>query len=442
MQKVKNLIVFFAALFSGTVMYAQEIHRLSVQDALDYAQKNNLQVKNALIDILIQQQSNREITATALPQISASGSLVDNLKLQTQLLPGEFFGQPAGTFIPITFGTKYITTGTVSANQLLFDGQVFVGLKARKSSIALRQNIADITAETIRANVYKVYYQLVLSKTQIALMDSNITLITRMRDDVQVMYDNGFAEKLDIDKNEVTLANLHTEKEKVLVGIANGYNALKLLLGMPVNDQLVLTDTISESMLTEDLLGAADFNYADRRDFQTLMITRDLNKYNIMRYQYSKLPTIGIGYSYSQQSQQNELKFNGDWFESSYLGLNISIPIFKGFATDAQIKQARLELQKTEHDIRYKKDQIDNDVVSARNTYLNAVETITYQKKNMSLAGDVYQQTRKKYEIGTGSQTEVDNARTQLQTAQANYYEAMYDAIIARTDFLQAIGKL
>lgn len=442
MHKLKCLLASMFLLFSGTVLYAQEIHHLSVQQALDYAQKHNVQVKNALIDILIQQQSNREITAAALPQISASGSMVDNLKLQTQLLPGEFFGQPQGTFVPITFGTKYITTGSVSVNQLLFDGQVFIGLKARKSSIALRQNIADITAENIRANVYKIYYQLVLSKTQVALLDSNITLIGKMRDDVQVMYDNGFAEKLDIDKNEVTLANLKTEKEKILVGVANGYNALKILLGMPVNDQLVLTDTISESMLSEDLLQAVDFRYANRRDFQTLMITRDLNRYNIKRYQYSKLPSLGIGYSYSQQSQNNEFKFNGDWFESSYIGLNISIPIFKGFAVNAQIKQARLELEKTENEILNKKNQIDNDVQSARNTWLNAIATITYQRKNMSLAGDVYQQTKKKYEIGTGSQTEVDNARTQLQTAQTNYYEALYDAIIARTDFLQAVGKL
>src|SRR5690606_6624104 len=238
MHKLKCLLASTVLMLSGTVLYAQEVHHFTVQQALDYAQKHNLQVKNALIDILIQQQSNRQITAAAFPQISANGSLVDNLKLQTQLLPGEFLGQPPGTFVPITFGTKYITTGSVSANQLLFDGQVFIGLRARKSSIALRQNIADITAENIRANVYKIYYQLVLSKTQVALLDSNITLIGKMRDDVQVMYDNGFAEKLDIDKNEVTLANLKTEKEKILVGVANGYNALKILLGMPVNDQL------------------------------------------------------------------------------------------------------------------------------------------------------------------------------------------------------------
>lgn len=60
----------------------------------------------------------------------------------------------------------------------------------------------------------------------------------------------------------------------------------------------------------------------------------------------------------------------------------------------------------------------------------------------MELAESVYQQTKKKYEAGTGSQTEINSAQTDLKAAQTNYITALYDAIISRVDFLKATGKL
>ena len=85
---------------------------------------------------------------------------------------------------------------------------------------------------------------------------------------------------------------------------------------------------------------------------------------------------------------------------------------------------------------------IDNDVVAARNNYRNAIATMDYQKKNMELAEKIYQQTKKKYEVGTGSQIEIVAAQTEMKSAQTNYVSALYDAIIAKVDYLKATGKL
>ncbi len=107
-------------------------HNFTADDAVNYALSNAVQVKNALVDLRIQAQSNKEITASALPQINASGSLTDYLNIPTSLIPAEFTGGPAGTYIPIQFGTKYNASGGISISQILFDGQVFVGLQATK----------------------------------------------------------------------------------------------------------------------------------------------------------------------------------------------------------------------------------------------------------------------------------------------------------------------
>jgi len=417
-------------------------HELSVKQALEYAARNNVQVKNALIDVQIQQQVNREVASAAYPQVSATGNFTDNLKLQTQLLPGEFFGQPAGTFVPITFGTKYVTTGAVDVSQILFDGQVFVGLQARKTSLRWKQKNAEITDETIRANVYKVYYQLVLSKTQVALLDANIALIEKLKHDAQVMYENGFAEKLDVDKNDVQLTNLHTEKEKVLVSVANGYNGLKILLGIPVKDQLVLTDSMNDEQIRSEVLENASYSYEDRKDYQYLKLSQKLNEFNVKRYQYSKIPTLSASFNYNRMNMENDFRFTGQWFEASYVGLRLSIPIFKGFGTNAKIRQAQLAVKQTDNQLENLRNTIDNEVETAKNTFRSSVSIMDYQKKNMALAETVYNQTKKKYEVGTGSQTEINTAQTDLKTAQSNYISALYDAVVAKVDYLKAVGKL
>jgi outer membrane protein len=105
---------------------------------------------------------NRETTAAAYPQLSASGTFQDYLDIPTSLLPGEVFGGAPGTFIPVQFGTKYTATGGFDASQLLFDGQVFVGLQARRTVLDFAQKQVDVTAEMINVNVQKLYYQLVV----------------------------------------------------------------------------------------------------------------------------------------------------------------------------------------------------------------------------------------------------------------------------------------
>ncbi|MBC7886798.1 MAG: TolC family protein [Ferruginibacter sp.] len=423
---------------------AQTSNEFSVKQAADYGLKNAVQVKNALLDVLIQQQSNRDITSGAYPDIKVNGAFTDYLNIPVSLIPGEIFGQPAGTFLPVKFGTKYSANGGVSLNQVIFDGQVFVGLQARKTSIDARQKSAELTQENIKANIYKVYYQLVVSKTQIELLDANIERLQKLDHDTREIYKNGFAEKLDVDKLTVQIANLYTERLKVLNSIANGYTGLKVLMGMPVKDSLVLTDTLSDTQIKENIVESSVYKYTDRKDYQLLELTGKLNAFNIKRYKLSQIPVLKFNANYSKQAQRTKFDFfnKGDWFTTSYIGLNLSVPVFSGFSTRAKIAQSKLELQQTQNQLEGLKITIDNDVQVAKNNFITATATMDYQKQNMVLAELVYNQTKKKYEIGTGSSTEINTAQVELKTAQTNYITALYDAIIARIDLLKAVGKL
>ncbi len=445
-KPIKVFAWMICILFAASSAMAQTgvKHAFTVKECVDYAHKNNLQVKNALLNVQIQQEVNRDVTAAALPSFSGVISGNDYLKIPTSLLPGEIFGQPAGTYIPVQFGTKYNANAGFQLQQLLFDGQVFVGLQARSTSIAFSNKNVEVTEEMIKANVYKIYYQLVASKTQIGIFDANLDRLNKLLSDTKALYQNGFVEKLDIDKISVQISNLETEKLKALNSIDIGYQALKTLIGMPTKDVLVLTEELSEDKIKKDFTNDTTFNYTDRKDYQYLDLAKQLNELNIKRYKMSFLPTLALSGSYTKNAQRNKFNFfgKGDWFTTSFVGLNLSVPIFSGFSKTSHVTKSKLELQQTENQIYNLRLTIDNEIESAKLNFSAATKTLDYQKKNMLLAENVFNQTKKKFELGTGSNTEITAAQTDLTIAQANYINALYAAIIAKVDYYKAIGKL
>ena len=423
---------------------AVPIHAFSAKECIEYADKNSVQVKNALVDYKLQVQTNRDVTSLALPQVNANGSITNYLQLPTSLLPGDFFGQP-GVFVPIKFGTKYNSTASVTLDQLLFDGQVFIGLQARQAALDYATKNVEITEENIRLNIYKIYYQLVLSRYQILLLDSNISRADKLLHDTRALYQNGFAEKLDIDKAQVQLANLQTELIRTDVTVGNGYLGLKFLMGMPARDSLILTDTLSYAQVKEGLLDEGIYKYEDRRDFQSLQLAEKLNSYNVRRYKLSSLPTLSLQGSYSKNAQRETMDIfskEATWYTTSYVTLRLNVPIFAGLSRDAKIRTAQLELDKIQNNLENMKLVIDNDMAQARLNFSAAINTMDFQKKNMDLAEGVYNQTKKKFEQGLGSNTEITSTQTDLVQAQTNFLQALYLAIIAKIDYIKAIGKL
>lgn len=438
-------------------------HAFSAKEAVEYALKNSSLVKNALLDIKLQEAQNKEITAAALPKLSANGSASYNPKVAVQTIQDfispAVYGvlkennvkdgngnpiQPPSqyAYFPIGFGAKWSGQAGVDFQQLLFDGQVFVGLQARKASIKNATLTAEVTQEQIKANVYKIYYQLVVGKRQIGTLDANIENVQKLLHDTREIYKNGFAEQLDVDKVQVQLINLQTQRLKAENQLEAGFEGLKFLMQMPSQDQLILTDTLSDEELKSDIL-SEDYQYENRKEYQQLETLMELGKYNIKRYQLAKIPTLSLGANFSESGQWQEFNFfKGPYYNSSYIALRINISLFDGGAKNAQIQQAKINLRKMENNLDMLKYSIDNDVKQARILMKSALTTMDAQKRNIDLAQQVYNTTKLKYEQGLGSNLEISTAQTELITAQNNYYSALYDAIISKIDFLKASGTL
>lgn len=455
-----SVVSFISVAQTDTISH---INAYSTKQAVDYALQNAVQVKNALIDIKLQQQQNREITASAFPQITGSGSINYNPNVATQTFPNFIAASTYGVLVqnnvkdgsgnPIVspadfgviqaqFGSKYSLNGGIDFNQLLFDGQVFAGLLARKAAIQNAELAADVTKEQIKANVYKIYYQLAVGKRQIGTIDANIANYEKLLHDTREIYKNGFAEKLDVDKVQVQLNNLETQKLKAQNQIDAGNAGLKFLMNMPQKDSLILTDTLSDEELKSNILDG-DYNYVDRKEYQQLQTAIKLGGYNVKRYQLSKIPTLSLAANYSKSAQRQQFDFfKGPYFTSSFVALRLNVPIFDGGARNARIASARLNVLKTQNSLEQLKASIDNDITQSRINMKSAILTLDNQKKNIELAEQVYNTTKLKYEQGLGSNQEISNAQADLVAAQNNYYGSLYDAINAKIDFLKAAGKL
>ena len=462
-KAILSSVVLLSAMQSSM---AQTKNEFSVKQAVDYGVKNAVQVKNALIDIKIQEQTNREITAAAFPQINGSVNTIHYFNVPVQSIPnfiapatynvlqkegvkngtGNTITMPnGGNFgnLPLQFGTPWTSSAGLDFSQLLFDGQVFVGLQARSAAMELSKKYSEVTAEQIKANIYKVYYQLVVGKSQLASLEANIERFKKLLHDTKEIYKNGFAEKLDVDKLVVQLNNLTTEREKVINQLYVGNAGLKLLINMPQKEELVLTDSLTESELKSNIMEES-INYADRKEIQLLTLASKMNSYNVKRYNLSRIPTVAAFGSYSKNAQRNAFNFfdKGDWFTTSLIGLKVAVPIFDGFARRSKIAGAKFALDKTNNSLAQAKEMMDYEVIQARTKMKSAILTADVQKQNIQLAEDVFRITQKKYTEGLGSNQEIYNAQTELKVAQNNYYGALYDAISAKIDYLKAAGKL
>jgi len=469
MRFIKTKTLLIAAYFISILpkpANAQQVFEITVKDAVDIAFKNVAELKNAKLDYKISEARNKEITSAALPQVT--GSLQGNHYLSLPLiqfpdgseqsiydvLKKEGVRDGAGN--PITadgefkiqsfsFLQPWNVNAGITVQQLLFEPQVFVGLMARKALLEQSDLQIKLTEDKIREAVYKSYYSVLIAEKQLQYVQEGIRRLEKMAGDMNQMFKNGFIEKLDIDKTTVTLNNTRTAEIQLKNGIIIGYALLKMNLGLQQADSLVLKDQLTTEKLKEGILDD-NFSYENRNEIKLLNKAKELQGYDIRRWKLSYFPTLAAFYGF-QHSGQRRAGDNGSnkpwfWFSTNQVGLNINVPIFDGNNKKYKISQARLNLEKVENTLDLTKKGIDLERTVAKNTLSNALLALDAQEKNMQLAERVFNTVKKKYEQGLGSSFEVLQSDNEMQQAQSNYFRALYEATVARINYLKALGKL
>lgn len=452
--------------FSLSVSAQQKVHQLTVKEAVDLAFNNVADLKNAKLDYKIADARNKEITAAAYPQVN--GTIAGNHYLslpQIQFPDGteqsiykvlKDNGVRDGAGNPITADGEFqlrsfsfiqpwnVNMG-ITVQQLLFEPQVFVGLQARKALLESSDLQIKVSEDKVRENVYKSYYAVLIAEKQLKYVQESIKRLEKLSSDMNVMYKNGFAEKLDIDKTNVTLNNIRTAEYQLKNGITLSYAALKMTLGLFQADSLVLKDSLSSQMIKEGILNEG-FSYENRNEIKLLNKAVELGGYDVRRWKLSYFPTVAAQYGFQRNGQRSANPPAGTkpwfWYSTNQIGLSVNVPIFDGFNKKYKIQQAQLNIQKTQNTLDQAKKGIDLEITASKNTLSTALQNLDIQEDNMLLAEKVYNTVKKKYEQGLGSSFEVLQSDNEMQQSQSNYFRALYEAIVAKVNYLKALGKL
>lgn len=440
---ILSAILIFISAFSFA-QTASNTFAFSLQQAIDYALKTQPAVLNAQLDEQIAHKQAQEVFAASLPQINGSVQIQDFVKLPTSLLPAEFFGGTPGTFIPVHFGTQYNASAGFTANQLIVDGQFIVATQATKALMELSQKNTTRTEIETKAAVYKAYYSVLINQKRMELLNANVAMMKKLSDDTKVLHDNGFVEQLDLDRVTVGYNNLITEQDKVKQLINLNVSLLKFQMGMDVNAQLTLTDTLSENMLKADETINTTFNPSSRIEFQMLQTQKSLEMLSIKRFQTQYIPGLYAFGNFSYNAYRTKFDFlgNGSWYHQGIIGVQLAVPIFDGFLKARKIQEGKLNLLKTDNDMLNLQNGMNLEVNAAKVSLSNNIKAMQSQKENMNLAQSVYNEAKKKLGAGINSSLEIVNAETDLKTAQTNYLNALYDAWISKIDLLKATGQL
>ncbi len=418
-------------------------YTFTLAQTIDYAFKNQAAVLNAQLDEQIAKNTVKQTTGIGLPQVSGSFSFQDFLKLPTSLLPGEFFGDPAGTYKPVQFGVKYQSVLGLEASQLLFDGSYLVGLQAAKTFKELSIRNSKRTKIEIAVAVSKAYYSVLVSNEQLGLLDANLVRLHKSLYDIKAYYKNGLVEKVDVDRLQVLTNNLETERENVIRLLALNTNLLKFQMGMPIENNLTLSDNVTELSLKADVLVADSLAYKNRVEFSLGQTQKKLNELNLKRYKSEYLPSIVAFGSTSNGYQNNSFsQLFSQYYPTSLVGLRLSLPIISGGQRIYKIKNARLEVQKSANDLANLQNGINFEINQAKTNFLNGLQSLENQKRNMELSKEVLRISKVKYEQGVGSSLEVTAAETSLKESQNNYINALYESLINKVNLDRALGRI
>ncbi|WP_432713526.1 TolC family protein [Pedobacter sp.] len=433
-KKIKLLQLILLGLFFTQEVSAQQ--QLTLKQAVNYAIEHSENVRKSRLDIDGGKYRTQEIRSQALPQISGNAGLTYN-PIIGQLVVGDQSFQ---------LGRKWNANAGVQLSQELFNQQVFTGLQAAKKSETYYNLSADLTEEQIIEQVANTYYQVLVNRQRVNVIDSNIKNVKVVENIINNQYKNGLARKIDVDRIKVNLTNLGSQREQTINAVTQLENQLKFYMGMPVSNPITLPFTELSEVRTLPVL-ADSVSLAGRTEMKLLDVQRDLLTLQRKAYVSEYYPSLSLtgNLSYTGQSDKFDLfksKSSAFWYDASAIGLSLRVPIFNGFATRSRIRQADVDLKKADEDRRQTTNSLNLSYENAKIALRNSITTINSQRENVILADEIYKSTQNNYNNGLAALTDLLDTENALTEAQNSYTQALLNYKIAEIQLIKSNGNI
>ncbi len=437
---MKHIRILFIALIYTSIGFAQENSMsLSLDEAVEYAIKNSYATKVAFNDIEAAKEQKWETTATGLPQISGLVNYQNNLKQQFE--GGVDFNSDG----IIDFNAKHNVTGTLTLEQLLFDGSYLVGLQSAKTFLKISEQAKEKTELATREAVINAYGNVLVSEEAIEILHNNKINIDRQLKGAQEGFKVGLIEEEVVEQFEISQGNIVAQQRSANRNREIAYQMLNLSLGNPINTKLTLTDTLdSLSKNDSDLsLLSQEFKIGDHIDYKIAQNDRE-SKRLLMKLEKTKaLPSLSAFVNYSQLANSDSFTFfdsSQPWISTSLLGVRLNVPIFSSLGRSAKTQRAQIALESADIRLKETEQRLILQAQQAQSNYQLSLENYETAKKNLGLAERIERKQKIKFDEGVTTSVELLTARNQLYSEQNNYLQAILNIISNKAALEKALN--
>ncbi len=429
----------FLAIFSVFPAFSQEQpDSFSLEEAIAYALENNYSAINAERDILDAQKQKWETIATGLPQITGDVSYQNQLKQPVSLIPAEFFGGEPGTFQPIVFGQPQQANATATLRQQIFDGSYLVGVQATKAFLSYSQNNQEKTAQEVRSAVVEAYGNVLLARESVSILEKNKSTLENNLFETQKIFENGLGDEESVEQLQITLSSIDNQLKNSLRLQEITLQMLNLIMGLPVENATFLEedlDALAQQQINPGLL-ETEFIVEDHVDFKLVNNLNEQRYFELKLARSRALPTLNAFINYGSSAFSDNFDFfsgGPQWFDSSILGFDLSIPIFSSFKRSATTQRAKIALDKAKTQLLETSENLRLQLERSKSDYILSIEQYNTSKDNLGLAERIEQKNQVKYQEGIASSFDLRQAQTQLYSAQQEYLQSMVNVINTKT---------
>ena len=398
---------------------------LSLAEAQDYAVETNRSLKNASLAVQKAYAQRWQTIASMLP--SLDGSVGKTLMLNEDFKEHKinFMGQE-GSMSPWT----YSLTAAVGIN-----GQAIVGALLNNVAIDMQQLNLQQSEDNLRANVKTSYASVLVLQNVVTLLESSLANIEQMAEMTQRSVDVGAAEQTTADLIKVRVNTLKNNINANLRSTQLALNALKVLLDVPANTELVLTSTLEDFLSAEAVLKLLGYDFAleNNLNYQLLEKNVELAKKNVHMAGWAYGPTVSLALQSSRRDYGDSEGFT--MMQSPHtVAFSVSMPLWSSGKRAAGVVEKKIALEEARNTFAETANNLGIQNEQLRYNLQNGYETYMNEKDNMEVTQRVFESTTNKFNQGAASNLDLVNASNDLITAQSSYVQAVLTLVNAQVE--------
>lgn len=394
---------------------------LSLAEAQDYAVETNRSLKNASLAVQKAYAQRWQTIASMLPSADMSWGFTSMMGYKMN-----FGGMPIEMPDNGTLGV----TAAVGIN-----GQAIVGALLNNVAIDMQKLNLQQSEDNLRANVKTSYASVLVLQNVVTLLESSLANIEQMAEMTQRSVDVGAAEQTTADLIKVRVNTLKNNINANLRSTQLALNALKVLLDVPANTELVLTSTLEDFLSAEAVLKLLGYDFAleNNLNYQLLEKNVELAKKNVHMAGWAYGPTVALAYQYSKKDYFGE-KEGFNMTPPNAVSLNISMPLWSSGKRAAGVVEKKIALEEARNTFAETANNLGIQNEQLRYNLQNGYETYMNEKDNMEVTQRVFESTTNKFNQGAASNLDLVNASNDLITAQSSYVQAVLTLVNAQVE--------